>query len=92
VNSCLQHKPDDVPVEKYFQEHLEPLLSKLAVECLSSKPENPVAFVQSWVSERELEGRLHEHLSEVPSTAGVPLTLEGGPLSPIALMATWRDQ
>jgi len=53
VNNCLNHKPDNVPVDQYFADHLEPILSALAVDCITSQPENPVIFLQEWAKQHE---------------------------------------
>eukprot|EP00931_Biecheleriopsis_adriatica_P036844 TRINITY_DN21173_c0_g1_i1.p1 TRINITY_DN21173_c0_g1~~TRINITY_DN21173_c0_g1_i1.p1 ORF type:complete len:453 (+),score=115.32 TRINITY_DN21173_c0_g1_i1:122-1360(+) len=79
VNECLAQKPESVGVTEYFEQHLDPVLTKLAEDFMEEQPENPVSFVHTWVDQRE-------GLSQVED---VPL-----PLSPHAsrAIASWRNK
>lgn len=86
VDGCLKHRPEAVPVEQYFQDHLEPVLSALAIDCIASQPENPTAFLHAWVRQRECETS--------PSQKGSALQDGDFDVSPIARMAisSWHHK
>jgi len=52
VDECLRHKPDGVEAESYFADVLEPLFRYITADCIDSRPEDPVEFVQAWVEEK----------------------------------------
>mmetsp|Transcript_112967 Transcript_112967/g.319646 ORF Transcript_112967/g.319646 Transcript_112967/m.319646 type:complete len:565 (-) Transcript_112967:21-1715(-) len=81
VNECMRFKPGDVPADTYFQEQLEPVLTRLAMDLLENNPDNPVAFVQGWIDEEELKVA-PSILSS--SDNSVPL--------PLIHMRAWRDR
>lgn len=84
VNECLQQKPEGVRTDEYFEEHIEPILSKLAVDGLRTQPEHPAAFVKSWADQQSQLGFM-----DVSNVSGdMPQT------SPIATMAnlSWRQK
>lgn len=85
VNECLRYKPDDVSAEAYFAEQLEPILTRLAVDMLASNPEDPIAFVQSWVDKEEL--RVVPRTPQVQPSQAAPT-----PVFPLVQMTAWRDR
>mmetsp|Transcript_23401 Transcript_23401/g.66717 ORF Transcript_23401/g.66717 Transcript_23401/m.66717 type:complete len:655 (+) Transcript_23401:105-2069(+) len=85
VSEGLRYKPDDVSVEAYFAEQLEPVLSRLAADLMDSSPEDPVAFVQEWVDKEEC--RLADAAPGNSAARAGP-----APPCPLVHMAAWRDR
>lgn len=85
VNDCLKQKPEEVPTDEYFEEHIEPILSKLAVAGLSAQPEHPAAFVNNWQANQQSQIGFMD-VSDVSDD--MPHT------SPIATMAnlSWKQK
>lgn len=81
VHECLKQKPENVSEETYFAETLEPLCRRLVGDCLKSRNEDAVAFVQKWVKEQEQQ---EQDQKDAACDLGVP--------SPLSCMLAWCDK